>query len=182
MVIQRLLAPTLRLVALVGVLGVLPLVSAAAQSTPEASPQASPSASPIAVGNGCDALGTYFQQLADLTLENEGLVIMREAGFDALALSADEATTVVVSLEDLIPELEGMAPPEPARLYHNAYLEMMAWYRDLATYRDEASHQRLINNDRRLFSIMGQAIQSGQAACGYAAWNDARDAAFPPGS
>nr|MBA3377685.1 hypothetical protein [Chloroflexia bacterium] len=47
-------------------------------------------------------------------------------------------------------------------------------------YRDEASHQQLINNDRRLFSIMGQAIQSGQAACGYAAWNDARDAAFPP--
>ena len=179
-VVKRLLAPALRLVALLGVLCVLPLVSAAAQSTPEASPQASPSASPIAAGNGCDGLGAYFQQLADLTLANDGLVIMREAGFDALVLTGEEAATVVISLDDLIPELERMKPPAPAIPYHRAYLEMMAWYRDLAAYRDEASHQRLINNDRRLFSIMGQAIQSGQSACGYAAWNDTRDVAFPP--
>ena len=178
--IKRLLAPAPRLVALLGVLCVLPLVSATAQSTPEASPQASPPSEPVAGSNGCDGLGAYFQQLADLTLDHEGLVIMREAGFDALVLSADDAAAVVTSLEVLIPELEGMKPPAPAIPYHRAYLEMMAWYRDLAAYRDEASHQRLINNDRHLFSIMGLAIQSGQSACGYDAWNDAREAAFPP--
>ncbi len=176
--IKRLLAPALGILTLFGVLGSLP-AAVIAQATPEARPPASPMASPVAVGDGCDGLGAYFQQLADLTLENDGLVIMREAGFDALVLSADDAATVVTSLDGLIPELEAMMPPEPAILYHGAYLEMIAWYRDLAAYRDEASHQRLINNDRRLFSIMGLAIQSGQATCGYEAWNEARDAAFP---
>lgn len=179
-VIKRLLAPALRVIALLGGLCFLPAASAIAQGTPEVSPQASPSASPVAVGDGCDGLGAYFQQLADLTLENDGLVIMRGAGFDALVLSADDAAAVVASLDALIPELEAMIPPEPAILYHGAYLELTVWYRDLVAYRDQASHQRLINNDRRLFSIMGLAIRSGQAACGYAAWTDARDAAFPP--
>ena len=172
--IKRRLASAIGFVTLISVLCLTP-----ASATTEATPQASPAASPVAVG-GCGGLGAYFQQLADLTVANEGLVIMREAGFDALVLSTADAATVVTSLDNLIPELEAMLPPEPAIPYHGAYLEMMTWYRDLAADRDEASHQRLINNDRRLFSIMGQAIQSGQATCGYAAWNDARDAAFPP--
>lgn len=146
----------------------------------QANPTASPQASPVAVGNRCDGLGAYFQALAGLTLDNEGLVIMREASFDALVLSNADAATVVTSIETVLPALEALQPPAPAALYHGAYLEMMAWYRDLAADRDEASHQRLINNDRRLFSLMGRAIQAGQTTCGYAAWTDARDAAFPP--
>lgn len=161
---------------LVAMLIAAPLASLAAQATPDASPQASP----VAIATGCDGLPAYFQQLAELTRENDGLVIMRGAGFDALALSDAEATTVVAALDALIPELEAVTPPEPATAYHQAYLEMMAWYRALAADRDAASHQRLINDDRRLFSLMGLAIQNGQAECGYAAWNDAREAAFPP--
>lgn len=174
--ITRLLASAIGLVTLIGALGAMPAAVVA-----EATPPATPAASPVGGGGGgCDGLGTYFQQLSALTLDNEGLVIMRAASFDALVLTDADAATVVASIETLLPELEALQPPAPAALYHGAYLEMMAWYRDLAADRDEASHQRLINNDRRLFSIMGQAIQSGQSACGYAAWTDARDAAFPP--
>ncbi len=175
--ITRLLASAIGLVTLIGALGAMPAAVVA-----EATPPATPAASPVG-GGGCDGLGAYFQQLSALTLDNEGLVIMRSARFDALMLTDADAATVVASIETLLPELEALQPPAPAALYHGAYLEMIAWYRDLAADRDEASHQRLINNDRRLFSIMGQAIQSGQSgqsACGYAAWNDARDAAFPP--
>ncbi|MBA3274989.1 MAG: hypothetical protein H0T72_04280, partial [Chloroflexia bacterium] len=50
----------------------------------------------------------------------------------------------------------------------------------LAADRDEASHQRLINDDRRIFILMGLALQAGQSACGYDAWNEPREAAFPP--
>lgn len=173
--IRRQFAHALRLVTLLGVLCTLSPAAVVTQGTPEATP----AASPVAIGDGCNGLGTYFQQLAGLTLDNEGLVIMREAGFDALTLTNEQAATVVASIDDLIPQLEGIAPPEPAVPYHRAYLEMMTWYRDLAANRDESSHQRLINNDRRLFSIMGLAIQSGQSACGYDVWNDARNAAFP---
>ncbi len=163
--------------ALVLILAMLvPLPAAFAQATPEASPMASP----VAARDGCDSLGPYFQQLADLTLENEGLVIMREARFDALALTDEESATVVASLDTLVPELEEIEAPEPARLYHTAYIEMVAWYRALAADRDEASHQRLINDDRRIFILMGLALQAGQSACGYDAWNDAHEAAFPP--
>lgn len=139
--------------------------------------QATPTASPVAT-TGCEGLPSYFAELAGLTLEHEGLVLLRGTGYDALALTANEAATVVASLDALIPQLEAMTPPAPAVAYHGAYLEMMAWYRALAAYRDAASHQRLINDDRRLFGLMGLAIQSGQAECGYEAWNSARDAAF----
>ncbi|MBA2470504.1 MAG: hypothetical protein H0V37_13955, partial [Chloroflexia bacterium] len=135
---------------LFGMVWAQPATSAVAQATPAASPVASP----VAGTDGCDGLGAYFQQLADLALQNEGLVLMRAVGFDALALTEEEAATVVRSLDDLILELGKIEAPDPARLYHTAYIEMVAWYRALAADRDEASHQRLINDDRRIFILM----------------------------
>lgn len=175
-VIKRLYAFLFGFSVLLGMLCTLPATVTIAQATPVASPQASP----VAIDDGCAGLGVYVKGLADLTLDNEGLVILREVGFDALALSADDAVTVVASIDRLLPELRRIAPPEAARPYHSAYLEVMAWYRNLAADRDEASHQRLINQDRRLFGLMGLAIQSGQLACGYDTWTNAYEAAFPP--
>jgi hypothetical protein len=144
----------------------------------QATPQATPAASPVASSNGCDQLVAYFQELADLTLENEGLVIMRESAFDVLALSDHEAAVVVASIDDVIPLVEAIDAPAPALAYHAAQVEILAWYRALAANRDPLVHQQLINNDRRLFSAIGQAVQIGQTTCGFDVWTDARDAAF----
>lgn len=176
---DRFVTRTRELGLVVAILAVIPFAGVAAQATPEASP----AASPVAVaGAGCEGLSAYFQELAGLTLDHDGLVILRDAGYDVQTLTADQAAAVVRSLDTLIPMLQAITPlvPAPAAAYHAAYLEMMAWYRALAAYRDEASYQQLINDDRRLFALMGLAIQSGQAACGYEVWNDARDAAFAP--
>ena len=155
------------------------LTFASSSTLAEATPTASPAASPIAT-TGCEGLGHYFQHLADLTLDNEGLRILREAEFAILTLSEDDAATVIASLNELIPSVEAMPVPEPARDYHAVYVEMLGWYRAMATDRTAAAYQRLINEDRRLFSDMGKAILAGQTACGFATWNESREAAFPP--
>jgi hypothetical protein len=146
----------------------------------QATPTASPIASPIADNDGCDQLHGYFQALADLTLENEGLVIMRESAFDVLALPDDDAATVVASLDAVIPLVQALDVPDPALAWHAAQLDLLAWYRALAANRDGLDHQRLINDDRRLFSAIGRAALTGQTACGYETWNNAWSAAFEP--
>ncbi len=174
--IRRTLAATVLLVTL----GMIAEPNSAAPGA-EATPGATPLASPVAVSAGCDGLGSYFQNLADLALGNVGLAILRDVNFDVLALSEEEAADVAASLDALIPQIEEMDVPEPARAYHAAYLDIVEWRRALAADRDSLAHQRLMNDDRRLFPALGQAIQAGQAACGVDAWNDAWNAAFPPG-
>lgn len=151
------------------------LLGAASAQTPMASPEASP----VAIGTGCAELSGWFQDLAAMIAGNQGLALMQSVDFDALALTEDDATLVVTSLNTLIPEVEALTPPAPAAAYHRAYLGMLGWYRDLAENRDSAAHQRLINNDRTLFAQMGQAVYLGQATCGTTTWNDAWSAAFP---
>ena len=165
---------------IIGIVLLLGAILAPVSIHAQATPPATPAASPVALSNGCDQLGAYFQALADLTLENEGLVIMRDSAFDALALSDDEAATVVAAVDDILPRVEALDVPVAALAYHAAQMEILIWYRDLAANRDPLAHQQLINNDRRLFSAIGQAVQIGQSTCGFTAWNDAREAAFEP--
>jgi hypothetical protein len=143
-----------------------------------ASPAASPVASPAAE-DGCAGLEAYFLGLADLVREDPALALLRAVGFDALALTADEAAAVVSDLDLLIPRVAALDVPAAASAYHTAYLAMLTWYRDLSAHRDPASHQRLINNDRHLFGDVGLGVQQGQAACGVERWNAAYDQAFP---
>ncbi len=155
---------------------------AAGAQTPQASPAASPVASPVAAAaftGGCDDLEPYFLHLAHLIRDNEGLALMESVAFDVFALSREDSDTVVTSIDDLIARVDTVSPPEPAAAYHQAYIAMLTWYRDLAANRDPMAHQQLINNDRKLFSQMGIAVQQGQAACGATAWTDAWQAAFP---
>jgi hypothetical protein len=86
---------------------------------------------------------------------------------------------VVLDLNLLIPSVEALTVPPAAEVYHDAYLAMLTWYRDLAEFRDPASHQRLINNDRHLFGDLGLGAQQGQLACGFERWNAAYEVAFP---
>jgi hypothetical protein len=160
---------------LLALLAVVLTVGSAAAQTPEASPIASPTV----FAGGCDDLGLYFQHIADLIRDNEGLALIEAVAFDALALSGEDADAVVASLDELIPRVGNVVPPEPAAQYHQAYIAMLTWYRDLAAHRDPMAHQQLINNDRKLFAQMGIAMQQGQSACGATAWNDAWQAAFP---
>jgi len=141
---------------------------------------ATPAASPVAFAAGCAGIGPYFQEVAALVEGNPGYAIMREAAFDALALSDDEAATVVVAIDEILPYLDAITPPEPARAWHTAYRNQIAWYRDLAANRDPLAHQRLINRDRHVLSDLGTAWLAGQSACGYTAWNNAWNAAFSP--
>ena len=143
-----------------------------------ATPAASPVASPVAV-DACTGLEAYFLDLAGLVTNDPALTTMRGVGFDALALDDDEAAAVVLDLDLLIPAVEALTVPPAADDYHIAYLAMLAWYRDLAEFRDPASHQRLINNDRHLFGDLGLGVQQGQVTCGFERWNAAYDLAFP---
>jgi hypothetical protein len=167
-------SPARHLIALLG--GVLLL----AQSVPvagQATPGATPAASPIAVA-GCDALAPYFQSVATLVEDNEGLALIREYGFNPLALSDADAAHVVESLDALIVAVAAIQPPEPARAWHGAYVALLAWYRDLAATEDPLALQAIINNDRQLFGNLGMAQLEGQSVCGYAVWTDAWEAAF----
>lgn len=142
-------------------------------------PEASPSASPVAGQPGCAGLEDWFQSLAAAINGNEGLAIMQHAAYDPLALSGEDAATAVDALDELIATVEALTPPEPAVAYHLAYLDLLAWYRDLAANTDDLAHQQIINHDRALFGTLGQAVYSGQIACGYDVWNSAWKAAFP---
>jgi len=153
-------------------------LSAGSGSGQRATPVASPVASPVAA-DACTGLESYFLALADLVTDDPALETMRGVGFDALALSEAEAAAVVLDLNLLIPDVDALPVPPAAEGYHVAYLAMLTWYRDLAEFRDPASHQRLINNDRHLFGDVGLGVQQGQMACGYERWNAAYDAAFP---
>ena len=153
-------------------------LGAASVSAQPATPAATPVASPVAT-DACTGLEIYFLSLASLVVDDPALATMRSVGFDALALSENEAVAVVEDLDLLIPTIEAMTVPPAAAGYHRAYVAMLTWYRDLAEFRDPASHQRLINNDRHLFGDLGLGVQQGQQACGYERWNAAFDAAFP---
>jgi len=139
--------------------------------------QATPSASPVAVTE-CEALGPYFMSVAALVEDNEGLALLREDGFDPLALSDADAERVVASLDALIAAVAAIDAPLPARAWHAAYLDLLGWYRDLIATRDPLALQAIINNDRQLFGNLGMAQLAGQSACGYAAWTEAWEAAF----
>ncbi|MGB3305894.1 MAG: hypothetical protein WBA63_06895 [Thermomicrobiales bacterium] len=141
-------------------------------------PIATPDASPAAAGNGCDQLVPYFRQLAALIEGNDGLAILRTVNNDVLALSETQAATVVASLDELIPHVRAITPPAPATAYHQAFVDYLAWYRDLAAHRDPASHQRLINADKRIVPAIGRAAFTGQAICGADVWNNAQQASF----
>ncbi len=142
-----------------------------------ATPMASPVASPV-VETGCTALGPYFLELADFVRDNEGLRLLRAAGFDALALSDADAELAVTSLDELIAGIRAIAPPHPAATWHSAYVDQIVWYRAMAATRDPLTLQSIINDDRRLFGNLGRGLLEGQSACGYAVWNDAWKAAF----
>lgn len=142
-------------------------------------PIASPQASPVAAMAGCAGLANWFLALATAIEGNEGLAIMERAAYDPLALSDEDATTAVTTLDALIATVEALTPPEPAVAYHRAYLDLLAWYRDLAANTDALAHQQIINNDRALFGKLGQAVYAGQLACGFDVWNTAWESAFP---
>jgi hypothetical protein len=154
------------------------VLSAGSVSGKRATPAASPVASPVAIDD-CTGLEAYFLNLAGLITDDPALTTMRSVGFDALALGEEEAAAVVMDLELLIPAVEALAVPPAAEGYHVAYVAMLTWYRDLAEFRDPASHQLLINNDRHLFGDLGLGVRQGQVACGYERWNAAYDDAFP---
>lgn len=141
-------------------------------------PEASPAASPIAA-NGCDRLGAYFQALADLVLANDGMQLIPGSASSIASLSEEERVRVAAALTELLPALQQIEPPAPAVRYHVAYISLITWYRDLAGADDPASWQRLINNDRQVARDMGQGTFFGQATCGAAVWDNAREAAFP---
>ena len=161
----------------IALLGGMLLLAQAIPVAGQATPEASPAASPVAV-IGCDALGHYFLKVAALVEANEGLALLREDGFDPIALSDADAELVVESLDDLIAEVAAIDAPEPARAWHAAYLDLLGWYRDLAATEDPLALQAIVNNDRQLFGNLGMAQLAGQAACGYDAWTDAWKAAF----
>ena len=161
---------------LLALAGTTPVI--ASTGTPIANPVASPASPPAATGTGCDRLVSYFRQLAALIEDNDGLAILRTVNNDVLALSETQATTVVASLDDLIPRVRAITPPAPATAYHKAYVDYLAWYRDLAAHRDPASHQRLINADKRIVPAIGRAAFTGQAICGADVWNDAQQESF----
>ena len=95
-----------------------------------------------------------------------------------LALDDDEAAAVVLDLDLLIPAVE--TSPCPRRLTTITLPTWPCWPGSrLAEFRDPASHQRLINNDRHLFGDLGLGVQQGQVTCGFERWNAAYDLAFP---
>jgi hypothetical protein len=147
-----------------------------AVATPEATP-ATPVASPVAT-NGCDALPAYFQQLATLTRDNVGYVTVRTNPNGVFDIPTDEAEEIAVSLDLLIAELDAIEPPAPALDFHEAFSQLVLWYRDLATAEDFSSYQRIVNRDQRLIPALSQATFSGQSICGATAWTNAWDDAF----
>ncbi|MGI8483259.1 MAG: hypothetical protein ACR2OU_03235 [Thermomicrobiales bacterium] len=151
--------------------------TAPTEASRDASRPASPATTPT--GNGCDMLGPYFQQMADLILPNEGLAILKTVNNDVLALTTTQAATVITSLDGLIRQAKAITPPPAAGAYHLAYLDLITWYRDMTTTRDLLTHQRLINGDKRIVPAIGRGIHLGQTTCGANVWNAARDAAFP---
>lgn len=170
------------LAALVTVLGNAAALSGSdSVATPSVSQEIS-AATPtvISAGDGCKALGPYFQQLAELVTSNDGLITLGTVDHDVLALTGAQATDVVTSLDDLIPRLQAITPPAAAAAYHIAYIDLIEWYRDMAATRDLLSHQRLINGDRRILPAIGRGVYLGQSICGAHVWNAAQQAAFPP--
>ena len=149
-------------------------VAPASGAPPAATPF--PEASPVAA-DPCAALAPFFEQVATLAADNEGLAIMQRAGHDVLALGDDEAVTVVTELDALIASIDGIDAPEPARAWQAAYLALLRWYRDMAASRDPLALQRIINNDRRLFGNLSTAQLQGQQACPKT-WDSAWSAAF----
>lgn len=122
---------------------------------------------------GCGQLPAYFAAANALVAGNEGLAILNGAGYDVLALTADEAPAVVASLDALLAAWDRLAPPPAAEGWHEATRDLYAWYRDMAADRDHLDHQRLINGDKTIVPALGRATMAGQQACGYERWNEA---------
>jgi hypothetical protein len=163
-------------VALVVVTGPFRAEVATPIATPDASPVASPAASPTA--NGCEALAAYFQQLATLTRANAGYVTVRTDPGGVFAMPANEAEAIATSLETLIAELAAIEPPAAAVAYHQAFTDLVVWYRDLALAEDFNTFQRIVNRDKQLIPAISQASFAGQATCGTEAWTTAWNDAF----
>jgi hypothetical protein len=144
-------------------------------ATPIATPDASPAAS-----NGCEALPAYFQRLATLTRGNVGYVTVRTDPDGVFAMPTTEAEAIATSLDELIADLAAIKPPTPAEAYHQAFTDLVVWYRDLAVAEDFNTFQRIVNRDRQLIPAISQATFSGQATCGTEAWTTAWDDAFSP--
>jgi hypothetical protein len=144
----------------------------------EATPVASPVASPVA-NIGCDGIGAYFQQVADLVVANDGMQMIPGTASSIASLSSAERAVIADDLTDLMNELGKIVPPAPAVAYHAAYIGLITWYRDLALATDVATWQQTINTDRRVARELGYGNYIGQETCGFAVWNRARESAFP---
>jgi hypothetical protein len=142
-----------------------------------ATPGASPVASPVAT-SGCDGIGPYFQQVAGLVETNEGMQLIPGTASSIAGLSGADRVVIAEELTELIADLAKIVPPDPAISYHAAYISLVTWYRDLALATDYVAWQQEINTDRQVARNMGQGNVIGQATCGFAAWNLARDTAF----
>jgi hypothetical protein len=142
-------------------------------ATPIATPDASPAAS-----NGCEALPAYFQQLATLTRGNVGYVTVRTDPSGVFAMSSTESEAIATSLETLIADLAAIEPPTPAAAYHQAFTDLVVWYRDLAVAEDFNTFQRIVNRDKQLIPAISRASFAGQAICGTEAWTTAWNDAF----
>lgn len=159
-------------------LAVVSLALLVGQAMPAGAVGATPTPTPLATpatGDpaGCDRLPAYFAQANALVTGNEGLAILKGAGYDVLALTADEASAVVTSLDALLAGWDRLAPPPAAQAWHEATRDLYAWYRDMAADRDHLDHQRLINGDKTIVPALGRATMAGQQACGYERWNAA---------
>ncbi|MGC4106232.1 MAG: hypothetical protein QM753_07730 [Thermomicrobiales bacterium] len=122
---------------------------------------------------GCDALPAYFGAANALTAGNDGVAILKTVDFDVLALTDEQAATVVASLDEMLAAWDRLTPPPAAQAWHDASRDLYAWYRDMAASRDHLDHQRLINGDKTIVPALGRATVIGQQACGYERWNDA---------
>ena len=145
------------------------LANVLASATPEASPVAN---------DDCADLPAYFQNLADLTGSNSGYIAIKSDAATVFDLPADVSQTISTSLEELIRQLDSMEPPVAAEDYHEAFVDQVAWYRDLVSAVDFAAYQRIVNRDKQLVPAMSRAILAGQAACGVDTWADAYNDAF----
>ncbi|MGB3328958.1 MAG: hypothetical protein WBA46_08405 [Thermomicrobiales bacterium] len=160
----------MRMTVLVVVVLVSALVPAASMRVDAATPPAR--GTPVAAP-GCDVLPAYFAAANALTAANEGLATLKTVNRDVQALSDAQAEAVVASLDGLLAAWDRLTPPPAARAWHDAYRDLFAWYREMAANRAHLDHQRLINGDRTIVPAIGRAVASGQATCGYGAWNAA---------
>ena len=153
---------------------VLVLLTAPGSAVRATSATPTPAGAPgVTDAAGCGRLPAYFRAANALTAGNEGLRILKVSNYDVPALTDEQASTVVASLDALLAGWDRLAPPPAAQAWHEASRDLFAWYRDMAANRSHLDHQRLINGDKTVVPALGRATIAGQRACGYEVWNAA---------